>query len=283
MNFGLYMSPSGEFANVRVLADLAKRAEDGGWNGLFLYDSIQPFGPGTYEPLVDPWGALMAIALSTERIRFGPLITPLARRRAAKVARECVTLDHVSGGRMILGVGVGYVGEGDPEFAAMGEEADLRIRAEMLDEGLEVLTGLWTGEPFAFRGKYNHLEETVFIPGPVQTPRIPIWVAGFWPNKPPMRRAARFDGIFQLHPDFFGGGVLSTSDIRTSKLYVDEHRSSSAPIDVIFASSFPDNHPNPTTEVIADYQDAGVTWWLENFVLLEQARKRAQEGPRPTG
>jgi len=283
MKFGLYICPSDEFADVRVLADLAKRAEAGGWDGLFLYDQIQPFGHGSYEPLMDPWAALMAIALSTERIRLGNLVTPLARRRVTKVARESVTLDHASGGRMILGVGVGYVGESDPEYAALGEESDLRIRAEMLDEGLEVLTGLWTGQPFAFHGKYNHLDETVFIPGPVQTPRIPIWVAGFWPNKPPMRRAARFDGIFQLHPDFYGGGVLSPSDIRASKLYVDQHRSSSAPFDIIFDASFPNNHPNPAPSAVADYQDAGVTWWLENFVSLEEARKRAQEGPRPRG
>ncbi len=108
---------------------------------------------------------------------------------------------------MVFGVGVGYGNATDSEFAGLGEETDPKVRAAWLDEGLEVLTGLWSGQPFAYSGRFNEIRETVFLPTPVQRPRIPIWVGGFWPNQPPMRRAARFDSVFPLHRDWAEGGV----------------------------------------------------------------------------
>lgn len=171
-------------ADPRVLARLARDAEAAGWDGFFIWDHIL-FDPYGGIALSDPWVALAAIALGTERIRIGTMVTPLPRRRPWKLAREAVSLDHLSGGRLILGVGLG-----DPvreEFAWLGEETDNRVRAKKLDEGLAIVTGLWSGEKFAYEGEQYQVKETIFLPRPVQSPRIPIWVAGAWPTR---RRSA---------------------------------------------------------------------------------------------
>ncbi len=279
VRFGLYLANYGEFSDVRALGDLAREAEVGGWDGIFLFDTIQPFEPGTYEPLADPFLALLAIALATERIRFGTLVTPLARRRPAKVARETVTLDRASRGRLVLGVGLGYGPSADPEFTDLGEDPDPVVRAAKLDEGLQVLTGLWSGEPFAHTGPYYQVRETTFLPRPVQTPRIPIWVGGLWPHRRPMRRAARYDGVFPLHLDWAAGGLLSPAEINAVRSYIVERRADNAPFDVVFSPSYPDNRPSPTPDWLAAYAEAGVTWWLENVTSLDQAKARAWEGP----
>jgi len=187
MRFALYVEITGLLGYPQTLARLAREAEAAGWDGFFIWD-IFGGDSAAPAPVVDPWIALAAIAATTERIRFGTMVTPLPRRRPWKLAREAVSLDHLSGGRLILGVGIGAMPE---EFARFGDEPDPRKRAEMLDEGLEVLTGLWSGEPFSFHGRYYWVEEATLLPRPVQQPRIPIWVAGIWPHKPPFRRAAR--------------------------------------------------------------------------------------------
>ena len=283
VKFGLYVANYGDFSNVRALGGLAREAEVGGWDGIFLFDSIQPSEAGSYEPVADPWLALMAIALATERIRFGTLVTALARRRPAKLARETVTLDQASGGRLVLGVGLGYGPSAGPEFAGFGEDPDPVVRAAKLDEGLEVLIGLWSGKPFSHTGRYYQVQETTFLPSPVQTPRIPIWVAGFWPNRRPLRRAARYDGVFPLHLDWAGGSFLSPEEIRSIRSYVAERRAGNEPFDVVFSAGYPDNQPSPTAAALAAYAEAGVTWWLENATSLEQARARAWEGPTAVG
>ena len=145
--------------------------------------------------MVDPWVALSAIALSTRRIRIGTTVTPLPRRRPWKLAREAASVDHLSGGRLILGVGIGG---GEAEWGAFSEETDLRKRGAMLDEALEILVGLWSGKRFHFEGAHYSIKETFFLPTPLQKPRIPIWVGAVWPNKPPLRRAASWDGVFPL-------------------------------------------------------------------------------------
>jgi alkanesulfonate monooxygenase SsuD/methylene tetrahydromethanopterin reductase-like flavin-dependent oxidoreductase (luciferase family) len=157
MQFGLIVQTTGLLGYPQPLAHLARLAEAAGWDGFFIWD-IFGGDPAAPAPTVDPWIALAAIAATTERIRFGPMVTPLPRRRPWKLAREAASLDQLSGGRLILGVGIGTPPE---EFARFGEEPDSRIRAEMLDEGLEVLTGLWSGEPFSFQER-----RTVLIPGP---------------------------------------------------------------------------------------------------------------------
>ena len=177
MRRGLFLAPFDTLAEPAVLVELAIEAEERGWDGLFLWDHI------IYRPPVravaDPWVILSAIAARTERLRLGPLVTPLSRRRVQKVARETVTLDRLSAGRTVLGVGLGS----DHELAPFGEVEDPRERARLLDDGLQRLSELWSGG---------------FEPAAVQQPRIPVWVATRWPHRRPVRRAIRWDGLFPI-------------------------------------------------------------------------------------
>jgi hypothetical protein len=225
--------------------------------------------------------ALAAVALATNQISIGPIVTPIARRRPWKLARECVTLDHLSGGRLILGVGLG-----DPiatEFGSFGEETDPRLRAEMLDEGLEVLTGLWRGEPFTFEGKHFQVKDALCWPPPLQSPRIPIWVAGWWPNRRPMRRGARWDGIVPGKLDEHGFARLTPDEVREIIAYVREHRETDAPFDVVMGGLTPGDDPSRAAEIVAPYAAAGLTWWHEGVpslhTPLETARTRIRQGP----
>jgi alkanesulfonate monooxygenase SsuD/methylene tetrahydromethanopterin reductase-like flavin-dependent oxidoreductase (luciferase family) len=177
MRRGLYLAPFDELANPRVLADIASHAEARGWDGLFLWDRIMY--PPRERAVADAWVALSSIASATERLRLGPMITPLSRRRVQKVARETVTLDHLSRGRLTVGVGLGNVDDLEP----FGEILDPRKRARLLDQALNRLSEFWGGE---------------FQPLPVQRPRIPIWVAANWPHRRPVRRAVRWDGLFPI-------------------------------------------------------------------------------------
>jgi alkanesulfonate monooxygenase SsuD/methylene tetrahydromethanopterin reductase-like flavin-dependent oxidoreductase (luciferase family) len=174
MRYGINLPPFGDFSVVGALVELAREAEAAGWDGFFLWDHVI-FDP-SWHPIADPWIALTAVALSTQRLRFGTMVTPLARRRPWQLARQTATLDRLSGGRLILGVGLG-----DPvqwDFGFFGEEVDARLRAQRLDEGLEIVTGLWRGEPFAYLGEQYRLEEVRFLP----TPRSG-WPAGGRTNR----------------------------------------------------------------------------------------------------
>jgi alkanesulfonate monooxygenase SsuD/methylene tetrahydromethanopterin reductase-like flavin-dependent oxidoreductase (luciferase family) len=177
----IFVAPFEELSEPALVAELAAGAERHGWDGFFVWDHVAYSEP--VRALADPWVTLAAIAVATERLTIGPLVTPLARRRPHQLARETVTLDRLSRGRLVLGVGLGSerTGEFDPE--RFGEEGDPRARARLLDEGLDRLLAYWGGE---------------FEPRPVQQPRIPVWVAGRWPNRRPLRRAARFDGLFPI-------------------------------------------------------------------------------------
>jgi alkanesulfonate monooxygenase SsuD/methylene tetrahydromethanopterin reductase-like flavin-dependent oxidoreductase (luciferase family) len=277
MFFGIDLPAYGEFADVGALAALAREAEAAGWDGFFLYDQVAPERP---LPLADPWIALTAAALATSRLRLGTLVTPLPRRRPWKVARETVTLDHLSGGRLILGVGLGISPE---EFDDLGEETDLRVRAEMLDEALTVLTGLWRGEPFSHLGIHYRVRAAHFLPAPSQTPRIPIWVGGTWPVRAPFRRAARWDGVFPHYRDEHGAiSPMPPAVLREMLGYIAAHRAGAAPFAVVLRGATPGDHPERAAEMIAPYRDAGLTWWLEGVGSgrdLAAVRARIRQGP----
>ena len=164
MKFGIYLPNFGPYGDAHVLADLARDAEYAGWDGFFLWDHIT----GWKLPFVDPWVALTAIALNTQRMRIGTTVTPLPRRRPWKLARETVSLDHLSGGRLTLGVGIGG---GEAEWDHLGEQPDLKVRGEMLDEALDILVGLWSGESFSYVGKYYQITEAHFLPYKLRDPR----------------------------------------------------------------------------------------------------------------
>ena len=198
MKRGLYIPPFDDLADPRLIAELAARAEKVGWDGVFLWDHIQY--PDPITALADPWTCLAAVAMSTERIRIGALVTPLARRRPWVLARQAVSLDVLSGGRMTLGLSVG--GDSNGEMAELGESGDMRERAAMLDEGLELIDALMRGQAIQHDGPHYPLSTKPFLPTPIQTPRIPIWLGARWrkpfpdPISAPFRRAAGWDGIF---------------------------------------------------------------------------------------
>jgi len=181
----------GVFADASLVADLAARSEAAGWDGWFLWDHVV-YQEG-YEPVVDPWMALAVAAAATSRVRLGPLVTPLPRRRPWNVARQAATLDQLSGGRAVLGVGLGT--ERTREFDGFGEEADLARRAALLDEGLELIADLWSGAPVHHAGEHFRVDGVAFRPIPRQRP-LPVWVAAVWPHRRPLRRAARWQGVF---------------------------------------------------------------------------------------
>jgi alkanesulfonate monooxygenase SsuD/methylene tetrahydromethanopterin reductase-like flavin-dependent oxidoreductase (luciferase family) len=229
---GIYVAPFDELSDPRLLAELARAAEERGWDGFFLWDHVNYRAPT--RAVADPWVALSACACSTERLRLGPLVTPLSRRRVQKLTRETATLDHLSGGRLILGVGLGSTR--NDELEPYGEVVDARERARLLDDGLELLTRLWGGE---------------FEPVPVQRPRIPVWVAGRWPNRPPLRRAARWDGFFPIELPGPDAVAEAAEEIRTMR------SGDSAPFDLVV--------DNPPGTELKPWAAAGATWCLDDF------------------
>ena len=246
---GFFVAPFDELVDPRTVADLAARAEELGWDAFFLWDHVRYRPP--VQAVADPWIALAAIASRTERIRIGPLVTPLARRRVQKLARETVTLDHLSGGRLTLGVGLG--GDRNGEFEPFGDPSDPRERARLLDQGLEQLDEYWAGE---------------FQPTPVQRPRIPVWVAGRWPNRRPLRRAARWDGFFPIDLEGPDDLAVFAAEIRDLRAGLSDQ------FDLI-AEVPPGDDPGP-------WEAAGATWVLtsiESPPRLEEVRTAIDAGP----
>jgi alkanesulfonate monooxygenase SsuD/methylene tetrahydromethanopterin reductase-like flavin-dependent oxidoreductase (luciferase family) len=269
-----------DYSDVRTVAALAADAEAAGWDGFFVWDHLT-FVKAWKLRIADPWLLLAGVALATERLRLGPMVTPLARRRPWKVARETVTLDRLSGGRLVLGVGLGSPAE--DEYGSFGEPTDPVVRAERLDEGLEVLTRLWSGQTVSFRGRHYRVDQVAFQPTPVQRPRIPIWVAGVWPRRRPLRRAARFDGSFPLKVDPDGEQVpLDAGDLRALLAVVGGSRESDAPFDVVLGGTTPDD-PAAARAVIEPLTEAGMTWWQETADPRQQDldafRRRIRQGP----
>jgi alkanesulfonate monooxygenase SsuD/methylene tetrahydromethanopterin reductase-like flavin-dependent oxidoreductase (luciferase family) len=230
-------------------------------------------------PFADPWIALTAIACNTKTIRLGPLITPLPRRRPWKVAREALSLDHLSRGRLILGVGLGA--PPDVEFEYFSEESGSKIRAQMLDEGLDIITGLWSGEPFSYQGTHYQIGEMTFLPKPKQEPRIPIWVGGGVPHKAPFRRAARYDGVSPVHSKW--------PDPVTPKLLEDaleiikSERGDLKDYDIIIPGETTGTDSEKDREKLEPWIETGVTWFLEDIhgmrAGIDELRERVRDGP----
>jgi Luciferase-like monooxygenase len=274
------------------LLTLASEAEAAGWDGFFLWDHLLLYRQADI-PVIDAWVALAAIAARTERMRLGPMITPVARRRPWKLAREVVSLDHLSRGRAVLGVGLGA--PADAEFQCFGEDPADRVRARKLDEALGILDGLERGERFQHQGEYFQIEEVTFHPRPVQTPRVPIWVAGFWPNKAPLRRAARWDGVFPLKmppvppigltPSSIAWSALwlTPAELRESITFVRQHRTVEGHFDIVASGATPVNERAKAREVVAAFQEVGATWWLEwldeQRGTFAQLREHVRKGP----
>jgi alkanesulfonate monooxygenase SsuD/methylene tetrahydromethanopterin reductase-like flavin-dependent oxidoreductase (luciferase family) len=240
--------PFGELSDPRVLAGLAAAAEENGWDGFFVWDHIVHRSP--LRGVADPWVALAAVACATSRLRIGPMITPLSRRRVQKLARETVTLDVLSSGRLTLGVGLGSARNG--EFEPFGEVAEPRERARLLDKGLDELTTYWAGE---------------FEPAPLQQPRIPVWVAAEWPHRRPVQRALRWDGIFPT-------GLPDPAALAQLVGEIHAGRPDGQTFDVVIGL--------PPGEDIEPWERVGATWVVTDFGVqptLAEVRAVVDAGP----
>jgi alkanesulfonate monooxygenase SsuD/methylene tetrahydromethanopterin reductase-like flavin-dependent oxidoreductase (luciferase family) len=287
MKYGIDVPNFGPLGQARILADLAADAEKAGWDGFFIWDHIAR--KREFRDVADPWIALSAIAMQTNRVQIGALVTPLARRRPWKVARETATLDQLSNGRLIFGAGLGSVGGGQVEWENLGEETDLKRRGQMLDEGLAVLAGLWSGQPFSYEGQHFRVKDTEFLPTPLQQPRIPVWIAGMWPHTVPFKRAVRWDGVFPI----FEGDVLP--QFKALADFLDAIRDDDRPFDVVATGKTPGSDPSQGAEIVSAYEAYGTTWWLEDLEptyfgddwkstwTVDTIRERVLQGPPKTG
>lgn len=270
MRSGLFLPLFDQLADPASVARLAAEAEQAGWHGVYVWDQVRWREP--VQNVADPWITLAAIATATSRIRLGPMVTPLARRRPVKVARETATLDHLSYGRLTLGVGLGsdhYASE----YSLTGEEQNDHRRARMLDEALAILTAAWSGAPVHHHGQHYTVNGMRFLPRPVQQPGVPVWVAGSYGRPKPLRRAARHQGFFPInldHPDQLAELVADLVTLRTQA-----GRDAAEPYDVVAALP-PGTDPTP-------YATAGATWWLVEFdpetVTVDQVRGVIRDGP----
>jgi alkanesulfonate monooxygenase SsuD/methylene tetrahydromethanopterin reductase-like flavin-dependent oxidoreductase (luciferase family) len=269
-----FVLPAG---SARDAADLAYEAEQSGWDGFFVYETVW----GT-----DAWVSLAAAAMRTNTIRLGTDLTPPSRMRPWKLASETATVDDLSNGRLILGVGLGAV---DTGFKQVGEVTDRKIRAELLDESLDIITGLWQGQPFSYRGKHYTIDPIEFSAPPkiVQQPRIPIWCVGMWPKPKSMARALRYDGIL---PNFVSSNgepaaIPPVEEMAEMIEYIRQQRNGQ-PYDVIMEGETPGDNPAEARALVQPWVEAGCTWWIEHRWgelnspnVLEIVRKRIRQGP----
>ncbi|MFN8109713.1 MAG: LLM class flavin-dependent oxidoreductase [Thermoleophilia bacterium] len=267
MRFGLFLPPFDDLSDPALLLRLAVAAEDAGWDGVFLWDHIVYREP--VRAAADPWVALAGIAAATRRVRLGALVTPLARRRPHVLARALTTLDHLSEGRLVVGVGLGLDTSGR-ELSAFGEEMDDRVRGRMLDEALQVLDALWSGETVHHRGEHYTADGVRFLPTPVQ-PRIPVWVAGRWPNRAPLRRAVARDGMFPIQ-------VERPEELAELAGVLTGMRGSLDGFDLVVM--------RPPGGAPAPWAAAGATWWLtalDPFTLTAADAEALAHGGPPAG
>jgi probable F420-dependent oxidoreductase len=272
MRYGIEVVNLGDLADPRPVLRLARAAESAGWEMLVLWDHLAfvwSVASGA------PWITLAGVAAVTERLRLGTGVSPLPRYRPHLLAHELATLDQLSDGRVTLGVGLGGV---EQEFAAFGEPTDARHRASLLDECLEVITGMWSGERLNHHGAHFHVDRVQLEPLPVQRPRIPIWVGGESP--PALRRAARWDGWIVAGVEEQGGMSRTPEQMGRSVEYLRARRSSELPSLEVAITGY---SAKDDAALVREYAHAGVTWWLESLHLRRGSERqllaRIADGP----
>jgi alkanesulfonate monooxygenase SsuD/methylene tetrahydromethanopterin reductase-like flavin-dependent oxidoreductase (luciferase family) len=275
-SYGLYVPNFGKASSPAMYAELALEAEKNDWDGFFLWDHLVEWDKRI--PLFDSFTLLAAIAMNTRSIRIGTTVSPLPRFKPWIVARQTTSLDHLSNGRMTLGAGLG--GEETTDYERFGEVADTRILAEKLDESLEIIAGLWSGKEFGFNGKHYRIGNTVFLPPPIQKPRIPIWVGGFWPRRGPFLRAARWDGVIPL---VLPERLARPTELREICAFIRKHRGNLTDYDVVGINWTTGMNMERNAEKVSQYANAGITWWLESLYTMrdspERMLKRIRAGP----
>jgi len=259
MQFGLFLPPFDELADPAAVVEVAVAAEAAGWDGLFLWDHMLAGG----RPVADAWVTMAAVAHATSRIRFGAMVTPLARRRPWVLARQIATLDRLSQGRLVVGVGLGD--DGWHEFSAFGEEANPVARGKILDESLSVLQRLLTGEPLVHRGAQFEIDAPALLPTPLQRP-VPVWVGGRWPKRRPLQRAAALQGffpIFQATAPWSGPDPVVLAEIRADLAIA----GAPGEFDLIVTWDLTGSEPRRLRETLPQVEAAGVTWVLDGIAL----------------
>ncbi|MEV4573600.1 LLM class flavin-dependent oxidoreductase [Nonomuraea jabiensis] len=282
MRFSINIPNFGDFADPRTVASVAVAAEQAGWDALFVWDHVVHV-KSRRRAFGDPWMLLTAAALATTRIRLGTLVTPVARRRPHQLARQVATLDALSGGRVIFGAGLG--GPIEDEYGSFGEPTDPIVLAERLDEGLDLLARYWSGEPVTHHGRHFRAEDVALLPPTVQRPRPPVWVAGFWPNRRPMRRAARWDGAVPLFGPGSHGYGPPADQVRELAAYVREQRRDDGPFELVVGGVSPTGAAQ-ARDLLGPLMDAGATWWDERQPIdgadldrLAPVLRRIEQGP----
>ncbi|TWD84060.1 luciferase-like monooxygenase [Kribbella amoyensis] len=282
MRFSINLPNFGDFADAAAVVTVARAAEEAGWDAVFVWDHVvHDKERRRGQPFADPWMLLTAAALATTRVRLGPLVTPVARRRPEQLARQVATLDAISNGRVIFGAGLG--GPIEDEFGSFGEPTDPVLLAEKLDEGLGLLQRYWSGERVDHEGPHYRVRDVTLLPATVQQPHPPIWVGGFWPNQRPFRRAARYQGAVPLFKNARHGEVPSTDDVRAVAAYLTRHRESDAAYDLVIGGA---TNPSDAASIIGPLAEAGATWWderqlqtSENLHNLDAVLARVEAGP----
>ena len=271
MHYAIEVVPFGEFGDPRNVMRLAQVAEAAGWEGLFVWDHM---GFVWGAPAGDPWVTLAAVATSTSHLKLGVAVAPLPRYSPQVLARALTGLDLLSQGRVILGAGLGGSNE---EFSAFGEPSDVRERAAMLDEALQILDRWMAGETLNFHGVHYTVENLALLPLPVQRPRIPIWIGG--ESRPAMRRAARWDGWVIPGIDQDQAVIRPPEQLAQELAYIQSHRVPSAPFDVAITGC---SDPGQNS-LASEYASAGATWWLESIFglrgSLDEMLRRVAAGP----
>jgi alkanesulfonate monooxygenase SsuD/methylene tetrahydromethanopterin reductase-like flavin-dependent oxidoreductase (luciferase family) len=271
MKFGFVLP----YGDAKVAAEWAEVAEQAGWDGFFVWEPIYGW---------DAWVMLTAAAMRTSRIRLGTMISPLSRMRPWKIASETLTLDHLSGGRVTLAVGLGAI---DTGFGTFGEAVDRKERAELLDESLEIMTGLWSGRA-SHHGKHFQVEGELHYPPPppLQQPGIPVWVVGAWPYKKSMQRALKYDGIV---PSARGqnGDMAQATPVQVDEIrkWIAERRDPSS-FDIIVEGTTSTSDPHRAADKVRPWADAGAAWFVEarwgvqeGQVTMDSVRRRLEAGP----
>ncbi|QLJ03516.1 LLM class flavin-dependent oxidoreductase [Streptomyces sp. NEAU-sy36] len=282
MRFSVNVPNFGDFADPRAVAVLAGAAEQAGWDGLFVWDHVL-HRRHQGRPFADPWILLTAAALATSRIRLGTLLTPVPRYRPEQLARQVATLDRLSGGRVIFAAGLG--GPVEDEYGSFGDTAGPRELAGRLDEGLELVTRFWSGEPVDHHGRHYTARDVTLLPPTAQRPRPPVWIGGFWPHRRPMRRAARWDGAVPLFETARHGQVPDLAQVRELVGFVREQRAGEEerPFEFVLGGA---TDPATAPDVIGPLRDAGATWWDERQLQggpdldrLAPVLRRVEAGP----
>ncbi len=248
----------GSYGTAGQLLALAEAAEASGWDGYFAWDGISVGPMDTF----DPWALLGAVAVKTSRITLGAMVFALPRQQPWKVARESITVDQLSAGRLVMPVGLGAVDDGGFSRVS-GGVTDRRTRAELLDDTLAILDKAWSGETFSYSGTHHSVTDLVFRPIPIAQPRIPLWVVGAYPSTRSLRRALRSDGTLPQRTDRPPMTPLEPADVAEIAGYVNEQRHAATPFEIVVEGKLPTDR-NEAADRLAAFDEAGATWWIES-------------------